>query len=199
MGSRVMFEEPEGATPLDSDETEGLRITHITTREELNRWEQENIAQAYQWCGKRRDREVVVSEPFLINLHKKMFGKVWQWAGKFRNSNKNIGIDWPQIPIQLRQLISDVAYWIENDTFTSDEIAVRFHHKLVYIHLFPNGNGRHARLATDRLLMDVFGLEPFTWGNTNIDQQGDVRLRYIQALRQADNHSYTALKEFVRS
>ena len=193
-----MFEEPEGATPLDPDEAEGLKIAHISTREELNRWEQENIAQAYRWCERRRNKKNVISEEFLITLHKQMLGKVWQWAGTFRRSDKNIGIDWRQIPIQLRQLIDDVKFWIENETYSPQEIAVRFHHKLVQIHLFPNGNGRHARLATDRLLIDVFGLEPFSWGNANIDQQGDVRSEYIQALRQADNHDYSGLMEFVR-
>ncbi len=199
MGDQMIFEEPDGATPLDPDEAEGLKISHISTREELNRWEQENINQAYSWCEKRRNKTNVVSEEFLTNLHKQMFGKVWKWAGDFRKSDKSIGIDWVQVPIQLPQLINDVNYWIEHKTYSPDEIAVRFHHKLVWIHLFPNGNGRHARLATDRLLIDVFGLEPFTWGNANIDQQGDVRSQYIQALRQADNHNYEGLNDFVRS
>lgn len=199
MGDQMMFEEPSGATPLDPDEIEGLRIAHITTREELNRWEQENIAEAYAWCERRRNKGNVVSEDFSIALHKRMLGKVWQWAGIFRSRNKNIGIDWQQIPIALRQLIDDVHYWIEHKTYPSEEIAVRFHHRLVQIHLFSNGNGRHARLATDRLMIDIFGLEPFTWGNANIDCHGDVRARYIQALRQADNHDYAELIEFVRS
>lgn len=199
MGDQMMFEEPEGATPLDPDEAEGLKIAHISTREELNRWEQENIAQAYRWCERRRNKKNVVSEEFLIALHKQMLGKVWLWAGEFRRSDKNIGVDWRQIHIQLRQLVDDVNYWIEQETYSPEEIAVRFHHRLVQIHLFPNGNGRHARLATDRLLIDVFGLEPFTWGNANIDRQGDVRSQYIQALRQADNHDYSELIAFVRA
>lgn len=194
-----MFEEPEGATPLDPDEIEGLKIAHISTREELNRWEQENIAQAYQWCQKRRNKKNVVSEEFLIKLHREMVGKVWAWAGQFRQTDKNIGVDWMHVPIELRQLINDVNYWIEHKTYAPQEIAVRFHHRLVLIHLFPNGNGRHARLATDRLLMDVFGLEPFTWGDATIDHQGDVRTRYIQALRQADNYDYKGLINFVKS
>jgi Fic-DOC domain mobile mystery protein B len=199
MGEQMIFEEPEGATPLDPDEVEGLKISHISTREELNRWEQENINQAYSWCEKRRNKTNVVSEEFLTNLHRHMFGKVWKWAGDFRKSNKSIGIDWVQVPIQLRQLINDVNYWIEHQTYSPDEIAVRFHHKLVWIHLFPNGNGRHARLATDRLIIDVFDLAPFTWGINNIDKQGDIRTKYIQALRQADNHDYSGLMNFARS
>lgn len=199
MGDQMTFEEPDGATPLDPDEAVGLKLSHISTREELNRWEQENINQAYSWCERRRNKKNVVSEEFLTTLHKQMFGKVWQWAGDFRRSDKSIGIDWVQVPIELRQLLNDVNYWIEHETFPSDEIAIRFHHRLVWIHLFPNGNGRHARLATDRLLIDVFDLEPFTWGNTNMDRQGDVRSQYIQALRQADNHDYSELMGFVRA
>jgi Fic-DOC domain mobile mystery protein B len=198
MGDQMIFEEPDGATPLDPDEAEGLKISHISTREELNRWEQENINQAYSWCEKRRNKTNVVSEEFLTNLHKQMFGKVWKWASEFRRSDKSIGIDWVQVPIEFRQLLNDVNYWIEHKTYKPEEIAVRFHHRLVLIHLFPNGNGRHARLATDRLLMDVFGLESFTWGNASIDQQRDVRSRYIQALRQADNHDYQGLIDFVK-
>ena len=199
MGDQMIFDEPGGATPLDPDEAEGLKLSHISTREELNRWEQENINQAYSWCERRRNKKNVVSEEFLTTLHKQMFGKVWQWAGDFRRSDKSIGIDWVQVPIELRQLLNDVNYWIEHETYPPDEIAVRFHHRLVWIHLFPNGNGRHARLATDRLLIDVFGLEPFTWGNANIDNQGDVRSQYIQALRQADNHDYQGLIAFVNT
>ncbi|NVK44347.1 MAG: mobile mystery protein B [Oceanospirillaceae bacterium] len=199
MGDQMIFDEPYGATPLDPDEAEGLKISHISTREELNRWEQENINQAYSWCEKRRNKKNVASEEFLTTLHKQMFGKVWQWAGDLRQSDKSIGIDWVQVPIELRQLLNDINYWIEHETYPPDEIAVRFHHRLVWIHLFPNGNGRHARLATDRLLIDVFGLEPFTWGNANIDRQGDVRSQYIQALRQADNHDYPGLMKFVRA
>lgn len=199
MGDQIIFEEPEDATPLDPDEIEGLKIKHISTREELNRWEHQNIAEAYRWCEKRRDKKVVLSESFLINLHKKMLGKVWEWAGEYRHSDKSIGVSWLQVPIQLHQLLSDVRYWIAHKTFTPDEIAVRFHHKLVYIHLFPNGNGRHARLVADRLLIDLFDLEPFTWGNANIDHQGDVRSHYIRALRQADHHNYKELVKFVRS
>lgn len=199
MERQIEFDNPPGATSLDPDELDGLKIKHITTRGELDRWEQDNISEAISWLNKRRNRENVLSEDFLIMLHKKMLEKVWTWAGGFRRSGKNIGVDWPTISIELRRLLDDVSYWIENATYSPDEIAVRFHHRLVWVHLFPNGNGRHARLATDSLLKDVLKVEPFTWGSERLEEKGNVRDQYIHALRQADNHDYSELLAFVRS
>ena len=128
-----------------------------------------------------------------------MFGKVWKWAGKFRRTNKNIGADWTKTPVELKMLLDDVRFWIENKTYAIDEIAYRFHHRLVWIHLFPNGNGRHARMMADILLSQVFDTEAFTWGNGNLMDAGKTRKQYIEALRAADKHDYTLLKKFVRS
>lgn len=189
---------PTGATPLDLDELDGLKIKHITTREELNRFEQDNINEALQWLNTRRKRDVL-TEKFIKTLHQKMFGKVWRWAGSFRQSGKNLGTDWPQIPVSLHTLLQDIRYWIEQKIYPADEIAVRFHHQLVWIHLFPNGNGRHARLMTDVLLKDVLKQKPFTWNVKNIDVENEVRNIYLNALRQADNHDYSMLLKFVRS
>ena len=189
---------PIGATPLDLDELEGLKIKHITTREELNRFEQDNINEALQWLDTRRKRDVL-TERFIKMLHQRMFGKVWRWAGSFRQSGKNVGVDWPQIPVSLHTLLQDVRYWVEQKIYPADEIAVRFHHKLVWIHLFPNGNGRHARLMTDVLLKDVLKQKPFTWDVKNIDVGNEGRNIYLNALRQADNHDCSMLLKFVRS
>ena len=192
------FQYPAGATPLEPEEIEDLKIGHITTREELNRFEQDNINEALQWLEIRRKSDVL-TEKFIKTLHQKMFGKVWRWAGTFRRSGKNIGVDWMQIPVQLHTLLQDVRYWMDHKTYPSDEIAVRFHHKMVWIHLFPNGNGRHARLMTDILLKDVFKQKPFTWNMKNIDVEDNVRTFYLKALRTADQDDYTILLEFVRS
>lgn len=193
-----MFDYPEGATPIDEDEKEDLLIPHITTLEELNEWEQRNITDAYSWLDGTR-RKDILSEDFIRTLHKKMFGKVWSWAGNYRQSDKNIGVDWPQIPTYFRQLLDDVRYWIDQETYPVDEIATRFHHRLVQIHLFPNGNGRHARVITDVLLEKILDAEPFTWGSGNLMEESEIRDRYIQALRSADDHVYQPLLEFVRS
>jgi Fic-DOC domain mobile mystery protein B len=192
------FQYPSGATPIDPDEMNGLKIGHISTREELNRCEQDNINEALEWLEKRRKKSDILTEKFIKTLHKKMFGKVWRWAGSFRRSGKNIGADWAQFPFYLSNLLGDVQYWIGNNTYSPDEIAVRFHHKLVWIHLFPNGNGRHARLMTDVLLRDVLKKEPFTWNVKNIGDKDQVRNFYIDALKKADADDYSKLLEFVR-
>ena len=194
----VDFEYPQGATPLDRNEIEGLVPTHITTRGELDRWEQDNINEALAWLDSHKPKDIL-NESFMRRLHKRMFGNVWKWAGTFRRSDKNIGVSWCMIPNDLKHLCDDVRYWMENHTFSEDEIAARFHHRLVKIHLFPNGNGRHARLIADILLENFLEKTPFTWGSENLAQTGDDRTRYIQSLRAADNGDYEPLTEFVRS
>ena len=188
----------DGATPLTPEELEGLRLTHITTRGELNRWEQDNIAEGEAWAFSRR-RNDLLSEGFLRRLHKRMFGNVWRWAGEFRRSGKNVGVDWSEIPVRLRELLEDTRAWIDHGVYPPDEIAARFHHRLVFIHPFPNGNGRHARTMTDLLLVQVLDRPRFSWGGGHIVGSGDCRSRYIEALRAADRHEYQALLQFVRS
>lgn len=190
---------PKGATPLDPDEMEDLKIKTITTRGELDRWEQQNIGEAMDWLDSRKNKSEILNEDFVKKLHDKMLNKIWAWAGSFRKTNKNIGVDKYRIGVELKTLLDDTKYWIDNNTFESDEIATRFHHRLVKIHCFPNGNGRHSRLMTDTLLFDVLDKEPFTWGNGNLSVEGDVRDTYINALHSADNNDYGPLMKLVRS
>ncbi|MDO9567652.1 MAG: mobile mystery protein B [Candidatus Desulfaltia sp.] len=194
----MIIDYPEGATPLEPDEIEGLLLTHITTRGELDRWEQDNISQAYLWAEHPKKTDFF-SEDFICRLHKKMFGNVWKWAGKFRKSNKNIGINWQEIAVELKKLCDDAKAWTEFETFTPDEFAVHFHHRLVCIHPFPNGNGRHARLMADLILEKIFKKPAFTWGSASLIKQGESRKRYIESLKAADDHDYSLLMEFVRS
>jgi Fic family protein len=98
----------------------------------------------------------------------------------------------------LSQLLSNTAYCLENPVHSAEEIAVHFHHQLVWLHPFPNGNGRHSRLMTDCLLKQR-GLEPFSWGRANLIAANAVRGRYLQALRAADGGDYQPLQIFVRS
>jgi Fic-DOC domain mobile mystery protein B len=194
----MKFDVPEGATPLDPSEAEGLRLTHITTRAELNRWEQENIAEAEAWAFNRTHRDIL-TDGFIKRLHKRMFGQVWRWAGSYRSTGKNIGLPAWQIGPELRSLCADCAAWIEHGAYPPDEIAVRFHHRLTAIHPFANGNGRHARLMTDILLAHLLKQPRFTWGSGNLCDAGKCRQRYINALRAADRLDYGPLLAFVRS
>ena len=192
------FDYPEGATPLDPNEIEGLLLTHITTRTELDRWEQDNINEALAWLEQRKPKDIF-NESFMKRLHKRMFGNVWKWAGELRRTEKNLGVPFYQISIEVKKLCDDVEYWIENKTFPDDEIAARFHHRLVFIHLFPNGNGRHARLIADTLLENVLAKSPFTWGSGNLAAAGLDRKKYIESLVAADREDYALLMDFVRS
>lgn len=194
--SDPLLPENDGQTALSDEEREGLIPSYITLRAELNEAEQANILEAEEWAFKRKDN--VLSIGFLNRLHKSMFGRVWGWAGDFRITGKNIGVDAYRIRTDLQELIDNCIYWIDNMTFQADEIAVRFHHRLVYIHAYPNGNGRHARLATD-LLLRTLGRPRFSWGSQNLTDPGKTRTQYIDALRAADNHDYGPLLAFVRS
>ena len=191
------LDEPDGATPLEVDELEGLRFTHITTRGELDQLEQANIVEGMQWLKKQRNANIL-SEGFVRDLHKRLFGQVWKWAGTSRQKEKNIGVDPLQIAIQLRQLSDDTRYWIENETFPPMELAVRFHHKLVLIHLFPNGNGRHARIMADAILTKLMDAPAIDWaGGYKLENMSERHDQYIAALRAADKHDFSKLLEFV--
>lgn len=192
------FDYPDGATPLDPDEARGLLLSHITNRSELDRWEQENISEAELWAFRRASRDIL-TDGFIKRLHKRMFGTVWRWAGDFRTTGKNIGVPSWQIVGELRNICADCATWIEHGTYPPDEIAVRFHHRLTAIHPFPNGNGRHARLMTDILLVHLLKQQRFSWGSENLVNAGDCRQKYINALRAADRHDFSLLLAFVRS
>ncbi len=155
----------DGQTPLDEDEKEGLLIPTIATRGELDEFEQQNIEQAVQWTLTRNFRQqAIFTEAFVRDLHKRMYGKVWAWAGEFRKTNKNIGVDKWQIPVELKTLLDDVNYWAEHNTYLPEEIAVRFKHRIVSIHCFPNGNGRHSRLMADIIIEKIYKQPLFSWG-----------------------------------
>jgi len=176
---------PEGATPLEPEEMEGLLFPHIQTCADLDQMEQVNIQDGLIWLSRQKNPDVL-SEAFLRELHRRLYGNVWAWAGEFRNTEKNIGVAPEQIGVSLRNLLDDTRYRIEHGTYPPAEIALRFHHRLVQIHLFSNGNGRHARIATDALLKFVMKAEPIDWGSRHLQDAGQHRQEYIAALHSAD-------------
>ena len=192
----MRFTYPEGATPLEHEELDALIPDHITTQKELNAWEEKNILDAQPWAFKQKE---ILSLAFIQNLHKRMFDKTWKWAGTFRHTGKNIGIAWPQIPIQIQELCDDVKYQLAHNIFSKDEIAIRLHHRLAWIHPFPNGNGRHARLMADILIIQQ-GSPRFSWGmHQDLYQSTPIRKLYIEALQNADHGDYSKLLLFARS
>lgn len=194
------FELESGQTPLDEDEIEGLLIPTISSRAELDEFEQLNIEKAFEWIlSKTFTLDRVLTEPFIKELHKKMYSDVWKWAGSFRITEKSIGCDPAMIGVELRNLIDDTKYWIENKTFSNDEITIRFSHRIVKIHCFPNGNGRHSRMIADLIALKCFGTKMYSWGNANLTKVGEARKQYLKALRKADENNYRDLIKFARS
>jgi len=194
------FEYVDGQTPIDEDERDGLIIKTIATRSELDEFEQQNIEDAIQWIMEKSiQADSILTEKFIRELHHRMFGHVWSWAGSFRSTNKNLGVDKWQIPVALKCLCDDALYWIDNETYPPDEIAVRFKHRLVSIHCFPNGNGRHSRLMADVIAKNIFHRPMFSWGSNNLVRTGNERSTYICAVRQADGGKFLPLLEFARS
>lgn len=193
----MTFIEPDGATPLDPDERQGLKFGHITTRGELDELEQANIEQALEWLPRRRGGDIF-DDSFVRALHERLFGDVWNWAGDYRHTEKNIGIDPTQISVQLRMLLDNARYWAEHGVYTPLEAAARFHHRMVQIHPFPNGNGRHARVATDVMLEDYYDHAPIEWaGGFDLQADNERRNAYIAALRAADAGDFDPLLAFV--
>ncbi len=192
-----LFDEPDDATPLEPGEREGLLQTWITYRSELNGAEQTNITAGAAWARRRR-RKDILTDTFIKQLHSKMFGDVWAWAGDYRGTERNLGVDPVRIPVELRIVLDDARYWVENKTYPPDELAVRLHHRLVAIHPFPNGNGRTTRLVADLLAVQL-ERDPFTWGRVSLTDASETRARYMAALKAADNHDIRPLLKFARS
>jgi Fic-DOC domain mobile mystery protein B len=190
------MEYPEGATPLDPNELGGLKHKHITTRGELDELEQANIQSGLRWLA--RQRGDVLTDDFATTLHEQLFGDVWDWAGSFRRTGKSVGIDAIHIGVQLRQLMDDARYWADHNTYPPAEAAVRLHHRLVYIHPFPNGNGRHARIMADAALDRVYREQPIDWaGGYDLQKMNDRRITYIAALKAADRGDIGPLMKFI--
>lgn len=190
----------DGQTPLDENEKDGLLIKSITTRGELDEFEQLNIEKAIEWTiNTKFKKEKILTDEFIKSLHKKMLGDVWAWAGKFRKTEKNIGIEWFKIGTELKYLLDDTNYWIDNKTYPPDEIAIRFKHRLVNIHCFPNGNGRHSRIMADIIIEAIFKLEIFSWNSSNMVKPDETRKIYITAIKEADNGNIKPLLEFART
>ncbi len=191
-----IFETDDNSTSLTEEEKQDLKAKWITTRAELNKMETQGIVNAERWLIK--NKKDFLNIDFIKLLHKKMFGEVWKWAGKFRTTERNIGVAPYQIQEKLKILFDDIEFWIENKTYPEKEIAVRLHHKLVQIHPFPNGNGRISRLMAD-LLMKKFNRSFSIWNSDLLLESATLRKLYIVALQEADKGNYSKLIEFMEN
>lgn len=190
----------EGQTILEEEEMEGLLIKTINTRSELDEFEQQNIEKAIEWTYKNKFKpEELLTDFFVRKVHFKMFGNVWKWAGKYRRTNKNIGVEKHSIAVSLRKSLDDTKYYIKHDTYPPKLIAVMLKFHIVRIHPFANGNGRLSRLMADILLQNVFDEKPFTWGRDNLSEQGKARQIYLKAIYAADQGDFMPLLEFAQS
>ncbi|NQT78373.1 MAG: mobile mystery protein B [Bacteroidetes bacterium] len=198
MGLKLEYE--DGQTPIDDNEKEGLLLKSITTQRELDEHEQLNIEKAVEWTIHNKfNQDTILSIEFIKKVHKKMFSDIWEWAGKFRKSEKNIGVEWINIGIELKCLLDDTKYWIENKTYSPDEISIRFKHRIVNIHCFPNGNGRHSRIMADIIIESIFGRDVFTWSHSNMVKPDETRKKYIAAIKEGDKGNIEPLINFARS
>jgi len=186
-----------GTTRLDPHEIAGLIPTHIANRGQLDEWELSNILDGERWAFSRRHDDLL-KPAFIRELHRQMFARTSRWAGQYRLTEKNIGVAPTEIATALQNLCADVRVQIIFGMPELDEIAARFSHRLVAIHPFANGNGRHSRTMADLLLVQQ-GSTRFSWGAGDLAPDGDVRQRYLQALRSADNGDFGPLLAFVRN
>ncbi len=190
----LSFEDAPGATPLSPEDIAGLIPSHITNQGQLNEWEFANVAKGEEWAFATKHRNILTVE-FLQQVHKQMLGDTWKWAGSIRIRETSIGVAPERIREELGKLLADVEAQITHSSLPLREIAARFHHRLVLIHPFPNGNGRFARTMSDVLLAQSDN-EPFKWG-ADLLRRGDSRSQYIAALQEADRRNYEPLLAYL--
>ncbi|MBL4830442.1 MAG: mobile mystery protein B [Aliivibrio sp.] len=194
-------ENPEGATPLSPDDMQGLKHKHVDTREQLNELEAANILQGQMWASKLTNPtlENIFERSFVTNLHKALFGDVWEWAGIFRQRELNIGVDPKNISVDLHNFLEDARCWIEFKHYNNLELSVRIQHRLVQIHPFVNGNGRHSRVFTDIVRVYLLGEKPMKWANAKLENMTEERSSYISSLRKADAEDFSEFIKYLQS
>ncbi|RLA29618.1 MAG: mobile mystery protein B [Gammaproteobacteria bacterium] len=169
--------------------------------EDINQAELVGIVEATDWAKKTRLSPNEVK--FWQRLHAQMFGQVWSWAGEWRQHEPNIGVPPQDIQPDMKNLQDDLAFWLsEKCDMAALELIARFHHRLVYIHPFSNGNGRWGRLITDVLAARVLGMTPLTWargGHGLRDIESDERKKYIATIKAADKGEFGPLMEYLKS
>ncbi|HBH79510.1 MAG TPA: mobile mystery protein B [Nitrospira sp.] len=194
--------QPGGET--SGDDISGLILAHLETRAERNVAEAQAISLAYDKyifeARRKKQGTRWLTDEFIRNVHQDMLGSIWDWAGKYRRDNLNIGMDWHLIPEQVRLLCDDFLHWdAQASTMPVLEVAARLQNRLTKIHPFRNGNGRHARLMTD-----IFFLSRrhplLEWPQTQLMSEGhQIRAQYITAMQDADQGDFSSLVKFFEA
>ena len=175
----------EGETPIDPSH---LKDRSIRTRQQLNSAEAQSILKPFvKYLGAKPSKKIA---PFNLNwfqqLHEEMFGDVWQYAGKFRQEDKNIGVKWQNIITEMYQFEQDLIFWEQNQTYDVFERSVRLHHRAVFIHPFDGGNGRWSRLLGN-IYLKQHEHPLVKWPEETIGTEESVaREAYLSAVKRAD-------------
>lgn len=196
----LLKDDPQGATPLSPDDLLGLKLPHVQTRAQLNEIEAANILQGQNWVSSLKvlTLDDIFSRDFVIALHKNLFGDIWQWAGTFRLRELNIGVEPKNIPIDLHNFLEDAKCWLEFKHFSDLELSARIQHKLVQIHPFVNGNGRHARIFTDIVRVFLLNKKPLRWAKAKLEDMTTERAAYIAGLRKADGGDFSEMVDYLK-
>ncbi|HXQ81690.1 MAG TPA: mobile mystery protein B [Opitutaceae bacterium] len=189
-----------GSGPIAPKEA-ALLLPSLSTRAQLDEIERLRINAARVWAmrGAVLRRGDLLTEAFVRDLHRRMFGGIWRGAGRYRTNEGGKGWEARRIPGGVRMFLDDAEGWIRFSTYPVHEAAVRLHHRLRSIQPWSNGNGRHARLLAD-IVVASQGEEPLTWGSRS-DPAGSPRAgaRYLDAIRAADSGGMERLVDFARS
>jgi len=190
----------EGETPLD--DISGLRLSWVRTSSALDKAEYRNIAAAIEkyLSGRPSRRAAPFTANWMLKLHGEMLGDVWRWAGKIRNAELNIGIEWMLIPDRMEELARDAAFWRQCEDADRDLLseAAILHHRAVRIHPFLGGNGRWARLLAE-IWLRQHSHAGINWPENVLPaKDSPIRLEYIAALKTADAGDVDPLIELHR-
>ena len=167
--------------------------------EDINQAELVGIVGATDWAKRARLNPKEVK--FWQRLHEQMFGQVWDWAGEWRQHEPNIGVPPHDIHPKMKSLQDDLAVWLFDECdMTALELIARFHHRLVYIHPFSNGNGRWGRLMTDVLANRELGIPSITWaagGDDLRNRESKERKKYVAAVKAGDKGEIEPLMNYL--
>jgi Fic family protein len=166
---------------------EGITIKGKSLREHF---EAHNHDKAIDYLFSIIKDDYVLRSIDILSLHGLVLRSIEEdFAGRIRNGGVRIsGANFvPPNANKVSDLLDELIDFVNTNPLELNdiELAAIFHHKLVWIHPFFDGNGRTVRLAMNLLLMRC-GFPPA------IILKND-RKKYYEALNQANNGNYQKL------